>query len=449
MSLPFGGPLLASARSRLLIASIAVLALWCVVLWAILTQSKPDAAEPPKTGAASTLRIVAKSGQPAPSGGNFDRFDVAAQPIVAPVNLHGHVAFYASIARTKAVEGIFLYDGAHIAKVAAVGDPVPGGGTLSEFAKHPIPSLNDADKVAFGAAIAGARATEGIFLAAGGTLKPIALSGTDAPDILRGTLVEFDTPSLNNRDEIVFVATVRRGRDTLQVLYLYSNGKLHKLIAAGDPLPRSNEPINRIGTFDEFGVPAINNNGVVAIPAVVEHGPILGGIFMTGTQTLHLLVGAGQEAPNGAMLVRFSERVAINDDDNVVFGAKLGTGADAEGVFLATASGLVQVAAVGENAPGGGRFVSFGPWPGIGPGDMVSFVAGIDDGPGPSGLYEWRAGEFRRVAMAGDRLPDGKPLAAFALNPIAAGGPNGGVTFATMAAEVGRSGIYYFGPPPN
>jgi hypothetical protein len=447
MSSPFGGPLLASARSRLLIASIAVLALWCVVLWAILTQSKPDAAEPPKTAAASTLRVVAKSGQAAPSGGNFDRFDVATQPIVAPVNLHGHVAFYASIARTKAVEGIFLDDGARIAKVAVVGDPVPGGGSLSEFAKHPIPSLNDADKVAFGAAIAGARATEGIFLAAAGNLKAIALSGADAPDVLRGTFVEFDTPSLNNRDEVVFVATVRRGRDTLQVLYLHSSGKLRKLIATGDPLPRSNEPMNRVGVFDAFGVPAINNNGVIAIPAVVEHGPVLGGIFMAGTQTLHLLVGAGQETAEGAMLVRFSERVAINDDDNVAFGAQLGAGA--EGIFLANASGLVQVAAVGENAPGGGRFVSFGPWPGIGPGNMVSFVAGIDDGPGPSGLYEWRTGEFRRVAMAGDRLPDGRPLAAFALNPVAAGGANGSVTFATMAAEVGQSGIYYFGPPPN
>jgi len=83
----------------------------------------------------------------------------------------------------------------------------------------------------FGAAIAGARATEGIFLAADDRVKAIALSGADAPGHTKRTFVEFDAPVLNNRDEIAFVGTVRRGRETLQVLYLYSGGVLRKLVA--------------------------------------------------------------------------------------------------------------------------------------------------------------------------------------------------------------------------
>jgi len=52
--------------------------------------------------------------------------------------------------------------------------------------------------------------------------------------------------------------------------------------------------------------------------------------------------------------------------------------------------------------------------------------------------------------MTGERLPDGKILAGFALNPVATAGPNGGMTFATVAEpEVGQTGIYYFGPPPT
>jgi len=46
----------------------------------------------------------------------------------------GQVAFYATLVRVKATEGIFLATGARIEKVAAVADAVPGGGTLSEFA---------------------------------------------------------------------------------------------------------------------------------------------------------------------------------------------------------------------------------------------------------------------------------------------------------------------------
>jgi hypothetical protein len=388
-----------------------------------------------------TLRLVVASGQAAPGGGSFNRFDVSSQPIVAPVNSRGQVAFYASVARAKANEGIFLATASRITKVAAVGDAVPGGGVLSEFARHPLPALNDAGKVAFGATVAGARATEGIFLVADDRLKAIALTGTDAPGVRNGTFVEFDAPVLNNRDEIAFVGTVRRGRETLQVLYLYSGGVLRKLVAGGDSAPRG-------GTFDRFGLPAINNKGVVAFPAIVEHGAILGGIFAVGASELHLLVGAGEIGPGGAMLVRFSERAAIDDEDNVAFVAHLGPGASSEALLIANASGLTQLAIVGEIAPGGGRFSAFGPWPNFGPSAAVAFVAAIDDGPGPLGIYIGNPGAIRRVAMVGDRLANGGVIPAFALNSVTSAGSNGGLTFATMTnPEDGQNGIYYYGPP--
>jgi hypothetical protein len=301
--------------------------------------------------------------------------------------------------------------------------------------------LNDAGKIAFGASVAGARATEGIFLAAEGRLKVIALSGTDAPGVRSGTFVEFDTPVLNNRDEIAFVGTVRRGRETLQVLYLYSGGVLRKLVASGDPAPRG-------GTFDRFGLPAINNKGVVAFPAVLEQGAILGGIFAVGASELHLLVGAGEIGPGGQMLVRFSERAAIDDEDNVAFVAHLGSNAASEALLVANASGLTQLAVTGEPAPGGGRFSAFGPWPNFGRNATITFVAAVDDGPGPLGIYSGNPGSIRRVAMVGDRLSNGGVLPALALNSVTSAGSNGGLTFATMTnPEEGQNGIYYYGPP--
>ena len=74
---------------------------------------------------------------------------------------------------------------------------------------------------------------------------------------LKGTFVNFDAPAINDWDEVAFVATVRRGRETFQALYLYTGGKLRKLAAEGERLPPPN-----LGTFDKFGVPAINNKGV-------------------------------------------------------------------------------------------------------------------------------------------------------------------------------------------
>jgi len=438
---PLGGPLLAGARARLAIAAAAILLLWIAVLWASLSEPTRKAAVQSAAPEVHALRLVVASGQAAPGGGSFNRFDVSSQPIVAPVNSRGQVAFYASVARGKATEGIFLATASRITKAAAVGDAVPGGGVLSEFARHPLPALNDAGKIAFGASVAGARATEGIFLAADDRLKAIALSGADAPGVQNGTFVEFDAPVLNNRDEIAFVGTVRRGRETLQVLYLYSGGVLRKLVAGGDPAPRG-------GSFDRFGLPAINNKGVVAFPAVLEHGAVLGGIFLAGARELRLLVGAGEIGPGGAMLVRFSERAAIDDEDNVAFVAHLGSGTSSEAVLVANASGLTQLAIVGESAPGGGRFAAFGPWPNFGSSASVAFVAAIDDGPGTLGIYVGTRGALRRVTMVGDRLANGGAVPAFALNSVTSVGSRGGLTFATMAnPESGQNGIYYYGPP--
>jgi hypothetical protein len=216
---------------------------------------------------------------------------------------------------------------------------------------------------------------------------------------------------------------------------------LRKLVAGGDPAPRG-------GSFDRFGLPVINNKGVVAFPAVLERGAVLGGIFLAGTRDLHLLVGAGEIGPGGMMLVRFSERVAIDDQDNVAFVAHLGSGGSSEAVLVANASGLTQLAIVGENAPGGGRFAAFGPWPNFGSDATVAFVAAVDDGPGTLGIYLGNPGAIHRVTMVGDRLANGGAVPAFALNSVTSVGSRGGLTFATMAnPESGQNGIYYYGPP--
>ncbi len=440
--------LLAAAWRRLLVAGVAVAGLWAAVLWvapstpstapaqqSLRVAAQPMAAAVPETGA---LRAAVRSGMAAPGGGRFDRFDVTAQPIVAPVNGRGQVAFYATVLRSPAREGIFLAEAGHVTKVAAFGDSLPGGGMLAEFGAHPLPSLNSAGHVAFEAQIAGGRATEGVFLAAADGLRAIALAGDDAPGVPAGVLVGFDAPALNDNDELAFVANVRRGRDLLDVLYFWNGQRLQRLVAEGERLLRIG------GTMDKIGGPALNNSGVIAFPAAIFKGPALGGIFVAGARDLRLLVGTGDRAPSGAMILRFSERVAIDNEDGIAFGTYLGKdGATREAVLRTGPEGLDEIAVEGAPAPGGGRYAGFGPWPTVGPGGVTAFIAALDGGPGPLAAFTGAAGDISRVASMGDRLAQGELIGRFPLNAVAVAGPAGALTFATVADEKGEENAIY------
>jgi hypothetical protein len=388
--------------------------------------------------ATGALRAVVQSGAAAPGGGRFDRFDVTAQPIVAPVNARGQVAFYATVLHGPAREGIFLADAGQVTKVAVFGDSLPGGGTLAEFGAHPLPALNSAGHVAFEAQVAGGRATEGVFLAGVDGLRAIALAGDDAPGVPAGVLVGFDAPALNDNDELAFVASVRQGRDLLDVLYYWNGRRLQRLVAERELLLRIG------GTMDQIGDPALNNSGVVAFPAAILKGPALGGIFVAGARPLRLVVRAGDQASDGAMILRFSERVAIDEAGEIAFGAHLGkNGGTREAVLRTGTEGLAEIAVEGSPAPGGGRYAGFGPWPTVGPGGVTAFIAALDGGPGSLAAFAGAAGDVRRVATMGETLPQGGTIGRFALNTVAAAGPNGALTFATVAQEKGeRNAIY-------
>jgi hypothetical protein len=446
--------LLTAAWRRLLVAGVAGAGLWAALLWVAPSTPSTAPARPPVQVAAQpeelpepedgALRAVVHSGVAAPGGGRFDRFDVASQATIAPVNARGQVAFYATVLHTAAREGIFLVQGGHVTKVAAFGDDLPGGGTLAEFAAQPLPALNSAGHVAFEAQIAGGRATEGIFLAGADGLRPIALAGDDAAGVPAGVLVGFDAPVLNDNDELAFVADVRRGRDMLDVLYFWNGRRLQRLVAEGDLLLRVG------GKIDKIGAPALNNSGVIAFPAAIFRGPALGGIFVAGARDLRVLVRAGDQTPSGAMILRFSERVAIDDEDGIAFGAYLGRGGVTREAVLRTGpDGLAEIAVEGAPAPGGGRYARFGPWPTTGPDGMTAFIAALDGGPGPLATFAGAPSDIRRVATMGETLPQGGSIGRFALNGVAAAGPGDAVTFATVAEKTGeRNAIYCRCPGP-
>ncbi|HEV8586265.1 MAG TPA: choice-of-anchor tandem repeat NxxGxxAF-containing protein [Methylomirabilota bacterium] len=387
-------------------------------------------------------RLVAAAGQPAPGGGTFEHFTVEALPVVAPINTRGQVAFFASVLRGRSGEALFLASAGRLTRIAAEGDPAPGGGTLSGFLRHPIPALNDAGVVAFAAAVSGGRTVEGIFLAGQGRLRAIALTGSAAPGVVSGTLAALDAPALNNRGDVVFLASIRRGRETIEAIYLASGRAVRKIVAQGDPAPAG-------GTFAGFGPPTVNNRGVVAFAAIVDGPAVPGGVFVNESGRTRMLAGAGDETVIGGIFAKFSERLALNDAGTVAFAAMLINAPARHGVFVAESGRPRKVVASGDPAPDAGAFSHFGPWPALAGDGAVAFTASIDHGTAPLGIFVATPAGIARVVAVGDALAEGHRLMSFGLYPIVSVAANGALTFSTAPTATGEGVAAIFTTPPR
>jgi hypothetical protein len=144
------------------------------------------------------------------------------------------------------------------------------------------------------------------------------------------------------------------------------------------------------------------------------------------------------------MILRFSEHVGIDEDGEIAFSAYLSRdGKMSEAVLGIAAGAPIEIGVEGETAPGGGRYAGFGPWPTMGSGGATAFIAALDGASGPLGVFLGTADNVKRVALAGESLSQTEILGRFALNAVAAAGPSGSVTFATIARDKGeRTAIY-------
>jgi len=74
---------------------------------------------------------------------------------------------------------------------------------------------------------------------------------------------------------------------------------------------------------------------------------------------------------------------------------------------------------------------------------VTAFIAALDAGPGPLAAFAGALGDVQRVAIMGETLPQGGTVGRFALNTVAVAGPDGALTFATVAQEKGEHNAIY------
>jgi hypothetical protein len=206
-------------------------------------------------------------GDPTPIGGTFSGF-FGGTTFAPPINAAGDILFIADVDGGSAPRALFLYRGTtqDIIKIAAVGDPSPLGGTLEAVGPG---SMNDQGQIAFLGWEAGTSNINYLKWEAG-TLTKIAAVGDPAPGggtftILGSEYLTFvDTtkipigpvPCINNHGQIAFRAILSGGLAGRG--FFLSTGGVHQwFVKAGDPAPGG-------GTFFDFWGPILNDSGEIA-----------------------------------------------------------------------------------------------------------------------------------------------------------------------------------------
>lgn len=184
---------------------------------------------------------VAAIGDPSPIGGTFG----AVGP--GSLNNSGKVVFLASAVGTTNSD-IFMWDNGVVTKVAAIGDPAPGGGAFSLLGTEsagfqdgtnipvgPVPDINDSDQITFRAIVSGGITERGIIVRTG-QLDEWYVKVPD-PTPIGGTYLDMQAASINNAGQIAFFADYHPTPDTFNSgWFAGAPGNWRKVIVFFDPI---------------------------------------------------------------------------------------------------------------------------------------------------------------------------------------------------------------------
>ena len=192
---------------------------------------------------ASTQQIIkiAAVGDPSPIGGAFG----AVGP--GSLNNNGTIVFLASPTATTN-SNIFRWNKGVVTKIAAIGDPAPGGGTFSLLGTEsfgfadgtsvpigPVPDINDSDQICFRAIVSGGITTRGIIVRTGGVDQWYVKVPDPTP--IGGTYFDMQAASINNAGQIAFFSDYRPTPTTFNSgWFAGSPGNWRKVVVFFDPV---------------------------------------------------------------------------------------------------------------------------------------------------------------------------------------------------------------------
>jgi hypothetical protein len=374
-----------------------------------------------------SVRTVARTGQPSPDlNGNFYTFNSMAglnnTSQVFETGLNG------TLGGGSDSSGLYRVDKGVLSILARAGQPVPGESASFGSFNGVTPRINSSGQMAF---IAASRTNPAIIFRTTGTnLVPIAAFGQQSPDG-NGTLGVTSDPTLNNGGTVVFTSIIAATNASPYGIFLDDGTGLKVVLRSGQELP---DGTGQFSSFPALGL-ALNDSNQVGFVANLT-GTSAGltdnlGLFRAEPGTVVQLARKSQLVPNGnGRFLDFGgqSHVAINNRGAVAFLADLtgtsGGTADNAGIYVATASGITQIARKGQQAPdGNGVFSKLG-YPALNNQGQVAFVATLSGTKGGTtdnqGIYFVDASLAIKQVIRSGQLFNGKTIAT----PNFLDGPN-------------------------
>ncbi|GIX46357.1 MAG: hypothetical protein KatS3mg131_0568 [Candidatus Tectimicrobiota bacterium] len=232
------------------------------------------------------------------------------------------LAFVARVERGTAPRALLRMQGGTLATLLRVGTPTPLGGRFSQFSN---PGLNNRGDVVFEGKIYGGEAPAGIFVLTASGLHPVVAVGEPSP--LGGRFQELALPRLNDRGEVLFWAALE-GAAAPSGLFLATPETLAKVVARGEAAPGAGR-----FAFIEFSY-TLGETGLVAFQAEIADTQRTAGIFLSDGHDLVPVVTTGQETPLGGRFTAVTMPV-LGPEGAVVFAGTVAGGTAPVALFAA------------------------------------------------------------------------------------------------------------------
>jgi len=314
-------------------------------------------------------------GDPSPIGGTFSGVFRGTPPSAPPINQIGDVLFLADVHGGDSPRGLFLYqaDTGDIRKVVAVGDPSPLGGTFSSIGPG---SLNNLRQVVF-LALTGSSTNGNLFLWDNDAVSKVAAAGDPAPGggffwaigterigFVDGTMMPTGPlGAINDLSQISFRGYVTGG-EALAGIFV-SDGTTHQwYVRHGEPTPMG-------GTYADFAAPSLNNAGQVAFFADVSMGSTLtSGWFAGLPDDWRKAIAFFDVVDQGQVIgLAYSRNplTPLNDSGRLLLWATIRTiSGERERLLISEPDGSLSIAArQGDPTPFGGQVGNIHPWPSL------------------------------------------------------------------------------------
>ena len=332
--------------------------------------------------------------------------------------------------------------------IIAVTDVPPAGSGRPTALFRTDAYLNDAGQVGFHFFL------DTVFRGDGASLITVADTPSVAPGG-NGFLTDVQSHGLNNTGQVVvagLLSGTSGGANDDSAIYLGDGSNLVQIAREGQLLASG----NRLSSVISRQLP-LNDAGQVAFTgsySLPDGGsrPFGSSVFRSDGSSLVEVARSGQAAPGGGVFTGFSNLsapTALNERGQVLFEASLdldgdGSAPSGNGLFRGDGASLVQVVRRGQDAPGGGTFVSFSTLraaPTLNDAGISAFRGVINtegEAPSVAGIFLGDDASLSQITRVGEAAPDRSGFVAGLEFPVALNNA-GQVAFFADVADGSRS----------